>query len=81
MCCTAGAKEKHTVLHPLASGQYAFDWLLQVRISILLPPSAGGMYQTVLSPHYPHFPHYPHKNLVSQTRIMQMAKDSTGPHG
>ena len=42
------ANQKHTVLQPSASGQYAFDWLLQVRISILLPPSAGGMYQTEL---------------------------------
>ena len=40
------ANQKHTVLQPSASGQYAFDWLLQVRISILLPPSAGGMYHS-----------------------------------
>ena len=39
--------QKHAVLQPSASGQYSFDWLLQVSISILLPPSVGGMYHSI----------------------------------
>ena len=44
----SGAKEKHTVLQPLASGQCAFLWLLQAQISILFLLLAEGMYQAVI---------------------------------
>ena len=45
----SGAKKIHTVLQPSASGQYGFFCLLQVGISILLPPSVGGTLQTSLT--------------------------------
>ena len=42
------AKQKDTVLQSLASGQYDFVCLIQVRISILLPPSVEGIYDTIV---------------------------------
>ena len=43
----SGAQKIQTVLQPSASGQSGFFGLLQERISILVPPSAGRMLHTI----------------------------------